>query len=153
LGHFDWSIGSNNFAQISIDRSVAHTGSRSLKIAFAGMDTTRLDEEVNQFILVEPGGNYRLECYVKTKDLISPEGPRVVLNAINSKVTTSLAASNAAASGTNDWQPLIVDFTVPGDAKTIKLNVKRTPKFSYDDPTQGVVWFDDFILTKRGGGK
>jgi hypothetical protein len=26
------------------------------------------------------------------------------------------------------------------------IGIKRKPKFSYDDPTRGTVWFDDFSI-------
>ena len=142
FAQFDWSIGSSNYAQISIDNKTAHSGTRSLRLDFVGRDTTRLDEEVKQLTLIHPGTHYRLHCYIKTDGLVTPEGPRVVVT--ESPSTAWIAASNPVPSGSNDWQLLTVDFAAPSPA--LLISVKRQPTFSYDDPTRGTVWFDDFQI-------
>jgi hypothetical protein len=62
-----------------------------------------------------------------------------------------VAQSDPVAAGSNDWQHLVVDFTAPQsasrDAPAFYVTIKRKPKFSYDEPTRGTVWFDDFTLT------
>ena len=56
---FDWTIARNDYAVASVDSGVARTGSRSLRIDFLGRDTTRLDGQVRQMILVSPGVRFR----------------------------------------------------------------------------------------------
>lgn len=146
FSHFDWMITSNPFARISIDAGVAHSGNRSLKIDFTGRDTARLDDEIKQLIVVAPGAHYRLRCYVKTEDLVTPEGPRIVL--VDQKSQTSIVSSDAISPGSNDWTPLSVDFAVPESSRAVLVSIKRIPKFSYDKPTSGTVWIDDFALTE-----
>src|SRR5262249_2530655 len=85
--NFGWTIVSNDFARISIDDGAAHSGSRSLRIDFAGRDTARLDGEIKQLIVVRPGAHYRLGCYVKTQELETPEGPRLVVVDQNSQIS------------------------------------------------------------------
>jgi len=41
LAQFDWTLGRSEYARLTIDTSLARTGARSLKIYFAGRDTTR----------------------------------------------------------------------------------------------------------------
>jgi len=31
----------------------------------------------------------------------------------------------------------------------VLISIKRKPKFSYDEPTRGTVWFDDFSLKEQ----
>jgi len=31
------------------------------------------------------------------------------------------------------------------------LSIVRKPAFSYDDPTRGSIWFDDFSITEEKG--
>jgi len=143
---FDWTIASNAFARISIDPGVAHSGSRSLRIDFTGRDTARLDDEIKQLIVVSPGRHYRLGCYVKTEDLVTPEGPRIVIVDQNSQV--SIASSDPISPGSNDWRALSVDFSAPLSSRSALITVKRIPKFSYDKPTSGTIWLDDFIVTE-----
>jgi tetratricopeptide (TPR) repeat protein len=142
FAQFDWSIQPSNHARISLDRKNAHSGNRSLRIDFIGHETTQLDEEIQQLILVKPGARYRLEFDVKTENLEAPDGPRVVLTATNSPEW--IAASSPAPSGSNEWQHHRVEFSTSGTALVVAI--KQRPRFSYEDPTYGTVWFDDFEI-------
>lgn len=151
FAQFEWSFGRTEYARLAIDATVARTGSRSLRIEFAGRDTTQLDNEIRQLVPLRPGVQYRLECYAKTSGLETPEGPRVV---VTDGVSASwIAASEPVAQGSNDWQHLSVDFVTPGNANGgaagIFVSIKRKPKFSYDEPTRGTIWFDDFSMRER----
>jgi tetratricopeptide (TPR) repeat protein len=151
FAQFDWNLSRSEQARTSVDTTVARSGSRSLKIDFTGKDTTRLDQEVKQFVLLRPSRRYRLECYVRTEGLDSPEGPRVVLAEAGSGGW--VAASDPIRSGTAEWQALVLDFTAPATASDkpipMHLSVKRRPRYSYDDPTKGTIWFDDFAIAQQ----
>lgn len=145
LNHFDWTISPSEYARIGLDRGAAHSGERALKITFIGRDTTRLDGEVKQLIALRPGASYRLEGYARAADLITSEGPRLALL----KQNEVIAASAPVVAGTTDWQLLTVDFTAPADNAAKYVAIVRKPRFSYDEPMRGVVWFDDFKLTEQ----
>jgi hypothetical protein len=145
LAQFDWTIARNEFATPSIDSATARTGGRSLVIDFTGRDTTRLDGQVKQKVVVKPGLRYRLECYVKTDRLETPEGPRVVVTDLSS---TEIVTSDPIPPGTSDWRHIAIDFTAPVSTRVVLITIKRVPRFSYDSPTSGSVWFDDFVLTE-----
>jgi hypothetical protein len=145
LSQFDWSLTGNRFAKVAVDNANAHTGSRSLRVSFNGIDTTRLENEIRQLVVVQGGKRYRLECYVRTKDFDSPEGPRLVVTAANAEI----ASSQLVAQGSADWHAIAVEFTAPAGAKSVNISIRRIPKFSYDDPTKGTVWFDDFVLKEQ----
>ncbi len=150
---FDWAISRSEYARILIDTRLAHGGTRSLKIDFTGRDTTRLDNEIRQLVMVNAGVRYRLECYARTEELVTPEGPRVV---VTDKSNNWLASSAPLASGTSDWQRIAIEFAAPsgdiGDkpgGQMVYISIKRKPEFSYDDPTRGSVWFDDFLISRQ----
>jgi len=151
FAQFDWSFGRSEYARFTIDTAVAHSGARSLRIEFAGRDTTQLDNEIKQLVALRPGVRYSLECYVKASDLQTPEGPRVVVSSSASPVW--LAASDAVVPGSGDWQRLAVAFVAPQSASSatsaVLISIKRKPKFSYDEPTRGTLWFDDFSLKEQ----
>lgn len=148
FAQFDWSFGRSEYARFAMDTAVSHGGSRSLRIEFAGLDTTQLDNEVRQLVVVRPGVRYLLECFAKASDLETPEGPRVVVS--GSASADWIAASEPVAKGSREWQRLTVDFVAPqstnGANSAVYIAIKRKPKFSYDEPTRGTVWFDDFAL-------
>ncbi|MFN7948629.1 MAG: tetratricopeptide repeat protein [Blastocatellia bacterium] len=143
LGQFDWALKDSEFAWIGISGGEGHSGARALRIDFAGRDTTRLSDEIRQMVIVQPGAEYRLECYVKTVGLDSPEGPRIQVSGSKGE----LAASEPVANGDRDWSLLTLNFKAPADSPVVFVGIRRTPKFSYDKPTSGSVWFDDFKLT------
>jgi len=164
LGHFDWAISElavrkdlnkeTRYARLGIDRSTARSGARSLKIEFTGENTTRLDGEIKQLIALKPGARYRLECYAKSEGLITPQGPRLVVTGGESTIDPKQEpVSEPVAAGSTDWQHLTVDFIAP-QGKTpgqssVLIAIKRIPKFSYDEPTKGIVWFDDFTIKQQ----
>ena len=147
FAQFDWAISRNDYARPGIDSSTFHSGSRSLRVDFTGRDTTRLDGEIKQLAVVRPGARYRLQCYVKTDALATPEGPRIAVT--NTTLQSEIAVSNAVAAGTSDWHLIAIDFVAPQSAQAVVIKIKRVPRFSYDEPTKGTVWFDDFILTEQ----
>ena len=147
LAQFDWMISQSAYAHASITRDAAHAGARSLRVDFTGRDTTRLDDEISQRFLVQPGARYKLDCFVKTEGLVTPEGPRVVVT--DSKSSVAIAGSEPITRGSNDWHRVSVDFVAPPAAHSLVVAIRRIPKFSYDDPTKGTIWFDDFSLTEQ----
>jgi hypothetical protein len=148
LPQFDWKLTRNEYAVPSIDSSVARSGGRSLRIDFTGRDTTRLDGQVTQTLVLRPGLHYRLQCYARTERLDSPEGPRVVVIDLTS--ATEIASSDPIASGSREWHSITLDFTpdfTPTPAtRAVVVKIKRVPKFAYDNPTRGTIWLDDFAL-------
>jgi hypothetical protein len=149
FSQFDWTFGRSEYARLSIDRAVAHSGTRSLKIEFVGRDTTTLGDEIRQLVMVRPGARYRIECYIKSDQLVTPEGPRVV---VSDKSSNWIAASEPVAAGSSDWKLVSFEFAVPDKAPAaaaVYVSVKRKPKYAYDDPTKGTVWLDDFKLEAK----
>jgi tetratricopeptide (TPR) repeat protein len=148
LNQFNWLIRPDKFAWAAVDRSVARTGGRALKVVFSGLDTTRLRDQIQQIIVLKPGASYHLECYARAEDLVTPEGPRIAVIGQNGLIGESAPVSPDST----DWQKLTISFVVPGKPareKAATVSIVRTPKFSYDDPTSGTIWFDDFTLTER----
>lgn len=144
---FDWNLESSDYARVAVTTGTARNGTRSLRIDLTGRDTTRLNGEIKQLILVRPGAHYRLECYAKTEDLVISEGPSVMVTSHAS--SAPIAVSELIATGSHDWQPLIIDFVAPTDSPAILISIRRIPRFSYDDPARGTAWLDDFILRER----
>ena len=148
---FDWSLNRSEYARFVIDKKTARTGTNSLRVDFLGRDTTRLDGEARQLVVVRPGASYRLECYAKVDGLVITEAPRVVVT--NAAQSGEIGSSNPIAANAGDWQRLAFDFVAPQDARAVYVTLKRIPKFIYDDPARGVIWLDDFSLTELRGSK
>lgn len=148
FAQFDWTIDQSAYARSNISGEIAHSGGRSLRLDFTGRDTTRLDDEIRQRFLVRPGAQYRLEFFVRTEGLVTPEGPRIVVT--DNKSSPAIAASDPVPAGSNDWRRESISFVAPATSRSVVVAIRRIPKFSYDDPTRGTIWFDDFLLTELG---
>jgi hypothetical protein len=146
FSQFDWSIQPSQYAKVSIDTAIAHSGSRSLRVDFLGHETTRLGDEIKQILLLRQGARYRVQYYFRTQDLGSPEGAQVVITTKGSNEW--IAASAPAPQGTNDWQQGTLEFTASDDM--LLLSIRQKPKFSYEGPTLGTIWFDDFDIRQIG---
>ena len=147
---FNWKIKISDYVRVSIDDKRARSGKSSLLLAFAGKDTTRLSDEVQKLIVLEPGVNYRLEYYMKTEDFRTPEGPRVV---VSDRLGKLIAASEPVPLGTNDWTRAAFNFTpqpqkgISDGSAPLIISIKREPHYAYDEPTSGRIWFDDFAIS------
>lgn len=146
LTQFDWQLNNSNYARPAIQAG-GRSEKRALRLAYLGVDTTRLDREALHFVVLQPGLSYRLECFAKPEKLVTDEGPQVaILRADNGVI---IATSVSVSTAVNDWQMLAVDFDVPADMPAVIVAIKQTPRYRYTEPTQGAVWFDDFSLKAR----
>ena len=102
-------------------------------------------------MVLRPGARYTLEFFVKTDGLESPEGPRVVVT--DRASSNWIAASEPIAQRSHDWQRMTVEFVAPqnssGEMSAVVVSIKRKPRFSYDEPTRGTAWFDDFSMNEQ----
>src|SRR5215831_5701012 len=149
LSQFDWQLESSQYANIKIESSAAHAGSRALKIEFLGRETTKLDSEITKQVVLASGVSYRIQWFDKAEQFEAPVGPEIV--ATDAATGQPIAASAPIATGSYDWRPLSLEFAAPADKSgyaAITVSVKRKPKFSYDEPARGIVRFDDFSLTR-----
>jgi hypothetical protein len=187
LAQFDWHLSDSNFVAIGFDNGAAHQGTRSLRVEFKGKDTTRLDGEIEQRLVLQSGRHYMMEYYVRTRNLVTTEGPRVALVWEGDPAWSP--AGTPISGGTEDWRKMEFEFVAPtrgaapaasaklpdsrdkngtsraprilaegaeaggqGSEEAIAVTVKviRTPKYSYDEPMRGTIWFDDFRISQIG---
>jgi len=142
---FDWHLGPSSYARIGVDNISNGAGSQSLRLSFLGRDTTTLRNEIRQLVPLKHGSRYRIDVAFLTKNLQSPLGPRVAVVSD----TRVIAQSEPIPNGTsNTWRYLNFEFIAPSDNERKYISIIRQPSFSYDDPTSGTVWFDDFQLTE-----
>lgn len=145
---FDWVFTSRSQAQIGID-SRAHSGHGSLRIVFRA--SSSLEKiHLSQTIVVEPGAQYRFECYVRTEDLIGVSTPSLVIQ--DAVDTTSLIQTAPLATGTSDWQQVVLDFKTNPNHDGIIIGFFRAPcSEGQICPIFGTVWYDEFSLKRING--
>lgn len=144
-GPFGWRLAPSDHAWVGVDASAGRSAPPALAVRFAGRDTTRLAGEVSQLIAVRSGARYRIEFWVRADALVTPEGPRVTVSAPNGGL---VAQSSPIPEGTSDWRLGTLEFDVPANTSVVVLALHRTPRFSYDEPTTGTLWLDDFAIAE-----
>lgn len=143
---FAWNFSPSKFANFGTSSEHVKSGKYALQISFSGVDTTRVQGNIKQFIAVTPGKKYRLECFALAQNFQSTASLEIAV--INRQSAATIAISNPVQTGTTQWQTLKLEFTAPQDAAGVQIEIQRLPKFSFDEPTNGNVWFDDFVVSE-----
>jgi hypothetical protein len=145
---FDWVFTSRTQAQIGID-SRAHNGHGSLRIVFSAPSALERIQ-LSQTVVVEPGALYRLECYVRTEELIGVSTPALAI--VDPMDSATLAGSAPLATGTSDWQRIVFDFKTNPKHDGVTIGFRRALCGEGQIcPIFGTVWYDDFSLQRIDG--
>jgi hypothetical protein len=145
---FDWHVRSLSQAQIGIDERYRRSGNRSLRVRFQAPGQLNFDT-IGQVVLVEPSTSYRLEFYVRTSELKSASTPLIQIQ--DGADRTVLASSEPLPVGTNEWQPMTVDFKSGPKTEAIFIATGRSACDTDTGsacPIFGIVWYDDFNLQR-----
>lgn len=142
---FDWKlVRIDGKVDPSSDGSVARNGKRSLRFALRGYAKPQFSA-LRQAIAVRPGERYRISFWVRTENLRSGSMP--FIEARNAENDQILASSPAFGPGTNDWQQMNIDISVPTSSDGIYLISGREP-CSDECPINGLFWLDDFSISR-----
>ncbi|NLX98044.1 MAG: hypothetical protein GXY83_17925 [Rhodopirellula sp.] len=126
-------------AQLAWDDSNSHSGSRSALIrdSFQAGDQRDWKRSTGRWVSaaypVEPGSEYRLEVWVKTKDVTGQAYAHLAWQQGSQWLSEN---PTERLTGTNDWQKLSVTATAPveADSLIVSFNLARS---------MGTAWFDD----------
>ncbi len=141
---FSWNVPAIKDVRVQLNGFRKHGGKRSLEVSFNSYENSQL-AAVYQTIAVSPGTKYRLSFWVKTQNLVSRGMP--VLEVINFSDKEVLASSKAFQAGTNEWQNMSVEFTVPADSEGVSIRTARE-YCGEKCLLTGTFWYDDFQMTE-----
>lgn len=147
---FGWSVQQAQQVQVGLDARGTRGGARSLRLNFSAR-TAAPYNGLSQLVAVEPGARYRLEFFVRTEELKSASTMLTEVLDASTAERRVLASSATVAPGTNDWQPVAVDFAVPPQAQAVVVRLNRAPCADALCPIFGRIWYDDFSLQRLGG--
>jgi len=142
---FDWRIVPVEGVYAGPDTSTYHSPSRALLVQFPGKQNLQY-QHVYQYVKVSPGQSYRLQAFMKTKDITTDSGPRLqVYDAYNAAALNKLTDD---LTGTSDgWTSLLLDFATGPKTELIVVRLVRLPSKKFDNLISGKVWLDDVQLT------
>jgi tetratricopeptide (TPR) repeat protein len=144
---FGWQVKTAPQTQIGIDPGVSHYGSRSLRTVFQVRN--QLDATlISQLVAVEKNTTYDFECYVKTAKFQS--GGPLTVQILDANGGASLATSDSAASGDNDWSRVALNFKTSDKSEAVTIRIYRgSCGENVPCPIFGNVWYDDFSIKRH----
>lgn len=143
--YFGWIFDlADGKAEIDADRSVGHSGKRSLRITFRNYLKQRF-YNVWQNVGVEEQAHYKLNFWIRTENLRSGGPPVMEIAAAPGEKI--LATSESFPTGTNEWRQMSVEFTTPEGVSGVFVRTSRG--YCGDTcPIAGIVWLDDLELIR-----
>jgi O-antigen ligase len=147
---FDWRIGGlNRDVETALDDRVARTGSRSLRIRFAGKRNVNYSETWQTAFV--PPGVYRFEAFVRTRAIKTAEGIRFRI--FDPDAPRRLDITTEQVNGTTEWTRIEAIVRVPADTRLLRINVIRQPSRVSDEndisgDISGTAWIDTVTLSK-----
>ena len=99
------------------------------------------DSGFPQYVPVEPNVRYHLSSFVKSEDIVSASGPRIV---VQDYYNSQVLASTEDLLSTSGWRELVADFAAGPETRLIAIKVMRVPG---NPLIKGTFWLDDVKLT------
>ncbi|HSE21556.1 MAG TPA: carbohydrate binding domain-containing protein [Pyrinomonadaceae bacterium] len=136
--------------EMSQDTTERQSGTRSLKINFAGHATPG-NILLSQYVVVEPDRTYKINYAVKSREVISGGPPVITVEDVESGET--LGRSEPIAETTDGWRSASFSFTAKSTAKAVVLGLRRNYCQTSPCPIFGVVWLDSFSIEALPGAQ
>jgi tetratricopeptide (TPR) repeat protein len=137
-GAFGWRHQPYSQVDVSLDTSNFHSGTRAVRLNFTGPALS--DTGIYQFVPVRPNVRYRFSAFVKSEDIVSASGPRLV---VQDFYNNQPLGSTDDLIGTTGWRQQVLDFVTGPQARLIVIKVMRVPG---NPLIKGIFWLDDVIL-------
>jgi hypothetical protein len=134
----------NNVAKAAVDPNVMHNGRPSIRID----QTLATDSSVTQIVRLKPDRRYRLSGWVKTENIVKPE----IANQRKGEEGASIGIlggyqKSISVLGTQNWTPVILDFTTT----KAKTEIRLGPRLGhYGKLVTGTAWFAELSLVELG---
>lgn len=148
-GGFDWRTYVAPGVEYDFDSTVAHSGSRSLRITFSGTSNFNFTQ-VMQFVPVQPRTAYRLSAYIRTESLTTDSGIRLIVLHPGGPGTPDVFSDNSNRS--QPWTLTEMQFTSGPEAGVIEIHLWRFPSAKLESKIRGSAWVDDVALDPAAPG-
>jgi len=144
-GGFSWRIPRHlQAATVSLDSSQPHSGSKNLRIEFAG-DSNPGADLVSQLVLVDPSRSYKINFAASSQDVVSGGLPIVTVTdaGVGRK---RLGQSPPLPKGSSNWRVISFEFTTQPTTNAVLVSVQRENCTTAPCPIFGVISLDSFSI-------
>ena len=146
-GGFAWRFREAPGIRIDFDAGNKHSGARALRIRFDG--TANFDfSNVCQYVAVEPEMTYHFAGWVRTDDISTDRGMRLLV--YDPKDPGRSGRLTSEVGGTEPWTHLELTLTTGRETRVLVLCVRRIPTTKLDNKLRGTAWVDDVTLVPLG---
>lgn len=140
----DWEIGSvAGQVDSTLDSNVAHTGTHSLRIRFAGTENVSYAATEKTSV---PQGRYRFTAYIRTENITTDKG--IAFRIFDPLDASLLDARTDQFVGTTGWKKVEQIVRVQRATKLLEVQVLREPSMKFDNRVGGTAWIDTVSLTR-----
>jgi len=143
-GGFDWREVPLSAASFDFDSAFAHSGTRSLRIEFDGTENVDFGH-LFQYVPVASDSRYHFSVFVRTEGLTTDRG--ISFEILDAHHPEQVQVATRELTGTNPWTVLQTDLVSGPDTQAVKITLRRTPSWKFDNKFSGTVWVDDVTLT------
>jgi tetratricopeptide (TPR) repeat protein len=141
----DWELESiAGQVDTALDSTVAHTGTHSLRIRFAGTENVSYAQTTQKTSV--PPGTYRFTAFIRTQDITTDKG--VAFRIFDPEKASRLDARTEQFIGTTGWEKVEQTVRVPNETKLIEIQVIREPTMKFDNKVSGIAWIDTVSLSR-----
>lgn len=131
--------------ETSLDSTVAHTGTHSLRIHFAGTENVSYADTEKTSV---PPGTYRFTAFIRTENITTDRG--VAFHIFDAEKTSRLDVKSEQFLGTNPWTKVEQTIRVGEATKLLAIQIVREPTMKLDNKIGGAAWIDTVSLSKIG---
>jgi Tfp pilus assembly protein PilF len=143
-GGFNWRIPRRLQATtVSLDSSQPHTGTKNLRIEFAG-DSNPATGIVSQLLLVQPARRYKINFAARSQEIVSGGLPLITVT--DAGVNKRLGQSQPLSKSSTNWNVISFEFTTQPTTSAVVLSVQREGCSTSPCPIFGVVLLDSFSI-------
>lgn len=138
-----------NGVQISLDKKEKHSGNRSLRLIFNGLQNVNF-ADVCEYIPVQPSTSYHFSAWVQTRSLSTDQGVRFGLHSISPSENSTAWTDDIR--GTQHWTQVNLPWASGKDVQELQLCVSRQASAQFDSKIFGSAWIDDVSLVPESVG-
>ncbi|MEW6731503.1 MAG: tetratricopeptide repeat protein [Acidobacteriota bacterium] len=144
---FEWQFdNTSTLAKLSVDTTASQPNGYSLSIDYTAEGNPTFDH-IRQIVIVEPGHQYRLRYFARSKELVGGALPVVEITDAAGRAPL-MVGSQPAILGSVDWRQFEVSFKVEAPTRALLIAIRRHAQCVVEGPCPifGRVWFANFVL-------
>ncbi len=142
-GGFDWRDNTNGEVSAFFADTSAYQGRFAARLDFNGGNNN--SEPINHVISVEPNRQYLLKAEIKSEELTSDSGPRLVVH--DPYCPGCSRAETESTVGTTPWHEVSTRYTAGPKTIAVIVSVVRVRGRSFPSDIHGHFWLDSVSLT------